>query len=529
MSSKSSCKQSGVPSNIRASGPGENRNPELQCSVYLQALLEHTNNPILVCDEKGIPQLFNSAYNNLIKEVYGVDMRPGILPHKLLENPEAVAYWDSLHQRALSGERITAQYTHRFNDHDIRSFEFSICPIYEDQKIKGFSAVATDITSKKAAENALLESEERFRMLFDAAPTAMLITAEDSGIIVDANHELCALVNRRKDGLVGREAADLLLFAGKNRDSLIEEIRTNCSDSGKEISIEVKDGANRSAEVFSRLISLSGKPHIISSIIDITDSRQLELRLRQAQRMEAIGTLTAGIAHDYNNMLTVILGNISLARQVSDPGWEISKYLDSAEKASLKIKQLTSELMSLARGGDLKLKPGTLQGLLRDAAGSVPGGALISVRALIPNRLWPVQHDSTRLQFVLQNVLTNAAESMPGGGEILLEAKNINITSLQEKKGFPLNEGSYVKISIIDQGIGIPGEALPRIFDPYFSTKEKGEKKGLGLGLATAYNIIKKHDGYIAIESEVGKGTSVTIYLPALGEMLSREERTGIS
>ena len=135
---------------------------------------------------------------------------------------------------------------------------------------------------------------------------------------------------------------------------------------------------------------------------------------------------------------------------------------------------------------------------------------------MIPNHLWPVLHDSGRLKFVLRNILTNAAESMPGRGEIILEAKNINTTTLQQKKDFPLADGSYVKISVIDQGIGIPAEALPRIFDPYFSTKEKGEKKGLGLGLATSYNIIKKHDGYIAIESEVGKGTTVTIYLPAI-------------
>ncbi len=519
MSSKSTNAKPETPLNKGASGPGDAMAPEPGCSVYLEALLEHTGDAILICDEKGIPKLFNSTYAALMKKVYGLEMQPGILPHKLLENPEDVAYWDSLHERALSGEFIRTSYTHCFDDNDIRNYEFSICPIRENQNIKGFSAVAVDVTSKKAAEDALLESEERFRMLFDCSPTAMLITAADSGIVVYVNQKFCTLANLQKEKIIGQKAADLLVFSGETEALPDEKSSPETFVDGVNVDILVQDGINRAAEMFSSVISLAGKPHIISSFNDITDSREKELRLRQAQRMEAIGTLTAGIAHDYNNMLTVILGNISLARQISSPDDEITKYLDLAEKASMKIKQLTSELMSLARGGDLKLKPGNLQGLLRNAASSLSGNNLISVKSLLPNSLWPVLHDSSSLNFVIQNVLTNAAESMPGGGKIVLEAKNVIIPALQQKKGFPLSEGSYVKISIIDQGIGISGDALPRIFDPYFSTKEKGEKKGLGLGLATAYNIIKKHKGYIAIESEVGKGTAVTIYIPAINEI----------
>ena len=410
---------------------------------------------------------------------------------------------------------------HRFNDNEIRHYEFTVCPIYEGLKIKGFSAVATDITSIKSAEEALLESEERFRTLFDSSPTAMLISTVESGLVIDANQELCTLANRPKADLIGKETSELISFKEGTRGLFIETLTSRGTLNGKTVEVVVKDGTNRAADMFSRLISLSGKSHIISSLIDVTDSRQLELRLRQTQKMEAVGTLTAGIAHDYNNMLTVILGNISLAKQVSGQGNKISKFLDSAEKASLKIKQLTSELMALAQGGDLKLKPGNLQGLLRDAAACVGGNSLLQVKELIPNRLWPVLHDSGRLKFVLQNIITNAAESMPGGGKIILEAQNINTTTLQQKKGF--------KISIIDQGIGIPAEALPRIFDPYFSTKEKGEKKGLGLGLATSYNIIKKHDGYIAIESEVGKGTTVTLYLPAITDRVTGIMPQGVS
>ncbi|MFH1964746.1 MAG: ATP-binding protein, partial [Acidobacteriota bacterium] len=332
-----------------------------------------------------------------------------------------------------------------------------------------------------------------------------------------------AIGNYRKDELIGKTTAEPIFPTQKNRTLFFEELTTKGFVNGVEVEIPVKSGTNRAVKMFSRLISLSGKPHIISSFIDVTDSRQLELSLRQSQRMEAIGTLTAGIAHDYNNMLTVILGNISLAKQASEPEGEINKFLDSAEKASLKIKQLTVGLMSLSQGGTLIRKPGNLQGLLHDASSIVAGSPLLHLRKLIPNNLWPVLHDSSRLRFVLQNVLTNAAESMPGGGDIILEAKNINTVGLQLKKGFPLGKGAYVKITIIDQGVGISREALFRIFDPYFTTKEKGEKKGLGLGLSTAYNVIKKHDGYIAIESKEGKGTTVTIYLPAISDKPAEE------
>lgn len=500
---------------------GKTKSPSLGYSVYLQALLEHTDDPILICDEKGVPRLFNSAYADIMKKAFSIEMRPGIQPHTLLEDPAAVDYWESLHARALSGETFRTQYTHRFDDTDIRRFEFSVCPIFEEQKIKGFSAIATDVTAQKQAEEALRESEERFRRLFDSSPTAMAITAAENGMITDVNQELCAIGNYRKDELIGKTSTEPIFPTRKNRALFFEELTTKGFVSGVEVEVPVKNGTNRTVKMFSRLISLSGKPHIISSFIDVTDSRQLELRLRQTQRMEAIGTLTAGIAHDYNNMLTVILGNISLAKQASKPESEINKFLDSAEKASLKIKHLTAELMLLSQKEILKRKPGNLQGLLHETSSIVAGSPLLHLRKLIPNNLWPVLHDSNRLRFVLRNVLTNAAESMPGGGDIILEVKNINIVRLQQKKGFPLGEGAYVKISIIDQGVGISREALSRIFDPYFTTKEKGEKKGLGLGLSTAYNVIKKHDGYIAIESNEGKGTIVTIYLPAITDRLA--------
>ncbi len=487
-----------------------------QCPVYLESLLEHTDGFVLVCDEKGIPRLFNSAYAGIIKSVFGIEMRPGMQPHKLLEDPEAVSYWESLHHRALAGEQFKTRYTYCFPDRSVRDYEISVRPISGKEEILGFSAVANDITIQQNARKALSESEVRFKMLFESAPIAMVIADAENWLIADVNQESCRIGKCRKEDLIGKHTSELVFFRGKTQALFLREIQEKGSVSGMEVEIPGENGGARIIHIFARLISIAGRSHAISSFIDVTDSRKLEINTQQAQKMDAIGTLTAGIAHDYNNMLTVILGNIALAKQITPPESEISGFLDQAEKASLKIKHLTEELMSVSESEELELKPGNLQVLLSDASAAAARENVFQVKKNIPNNLWPVLHDPRRLRYVLRNILSNAAESMPMGGEITLEAKNVMITSLQTKKEFPLDEGSYVKISISDHGIGIPRESLSRIFDPYYSTKKRGERKGQGLGMATSYNVIKKHGGYISIESETGKGTTVTVYLPAL-------------
>lgn len=507
--------QSDAPDPLTGSGTRK-ENPEFSGSRLSK--LQRFDDFVLVCDARGVPILFNDPCSLIVKQILGVEMVAGIEPEKLLKDPEALTFWETTIQQAINSKITKATCSQRFADGWTHQFELNLTPISNGRETAWIIAVGKDITGRHDSEQALIESEDRFRILFDSCPVAMVITDSENWMIVDLNQELCSIGNLRKEDLIGASTRNLPFFTGDNQDRFMLELKTLGLVNGMEMEVVDRAGASRTFRISSRLITLSGLPHIISSFVDISDTKKLEMNLHQSQKMEAIGTLTAGIAHDYNNMLTVILGNLSLAKQIVGKSGNISGYLDSAEKASLKIKRLTAELMSLSRGGILELKPGNLQVLLGSVNPDVSPEQGIWTRKIIPNNLWPILHDYSQLRFVFRNILTNAAESMPGGGEIVLEAKNVNITRLQTKKEIPMEEGVYVKISITDQGVGIPRESLPKIFDPYFSTKEKGEKKGLGLSLATSYNVIKKHNGFISIESEAGKGTIVTIYLPALAD-----------
>jgi len=243
----------------------------------------------------------------------------------------------------------------------------------------------------------------------------------------------------------------------------------------------------------------------------VEDSTRL---LQQAQKMEAIGTLAGGMAHDFNNLLSIILGNVSMAKEDLNQEGEISDFLSEAEEASLRAKELTHQLITFSRGGAPVRKRASMIGLLKESASLALAGSNTECDFSIAEDLWPVEYDESQMRHVINNLVINAHEAMSDGGTIRLCAQNLVIGKYQ-RDHLPLQEGAYVKISVADQGVGIPEEDLPLIFDPYFSTKERGCQKGMGLGLATAYSIIHKHGGHIAVESASGVGTSFHAYLPA--------------
>lgn len=246
--------------------------------------------------------------------------------------------------------------------------------------------------------------------------------------------------------------------------------------------------------------------------IEISKRRRMEEEILKVQKLESIGILAGGIAHDFNNLLTGILGNVGLAKIYVRPGDKMFNKLDSAEKAALRATDLTQQLLTFSKGGLPVKKTIRLAGLLNNSASLVLSGSNVKCKLSVSDDLWLVDADEGQFSQVLNNLLINAMQAMPEGGKITVEAENIEMSdnySFTHK--LPLNEGKYVKISIRDQGIGIPPENLSKIFDPYFTTKEKGS----GLGLAITYSIIKNHNGYIAAESETGVGTAFHIYLPA--------------
>jgi PAS domain S-box-containing protein len=255
---------------------------------------------------------------------------------------------------------------------------------------------------------------------------------------------------------------------------------------------------------------------MLISIIDITDRKRMEQELGNIQRLQSLGVLAGGIAHDFNNILTAILANISMARHYGALDDETSQMLADAEKASLRAKGLTQQLLTFSKGGEPIKKPMGISQLLTDTVDFALSGSNARCEFSMPEGLWMIEADEGQLGQVFQNLVINADQAMPEGGVIRIHAENVRVG-----EGERLKEGEYVKVSVEDQGNGIPKEQFPKIFDPFYTTKERGR----GLGLTIAFSIVHRHGGHIQVDSQLGVGTTFHIYLPASEKLAESRER----
>jgi len=244
---------------------------------------------------------------------------------------------------------------------------------------------------------------------------------------------------------------------------------------------------------------------------DVTLKKHVEEEMLKAQKLESLGILAGGIAHDFNNLLTSLLGNISIAKAMLNPESEARHRLDETERASNKAIRLTQQLLTFSKGGEPIKKICNMAELIRDACSFSLSGSNVNCQFDIAENLWSAEVDEGQINRVINNLIINAQQAMPNGGTIRVRACNEAVV----KAGIPgLPSGNYVKISVIDEGVGIKDEDRARIFDPYFSTKDTGS----GLGLAAVFSIIKRHDGHIMVESTPGKGATFVFYLPSSEE-----------
>ncbi len=251
---------------------------------------------------------------------------------------------------------------------------------------------------------------------------------------------------------------------------------------------------------------------VMETLEDITEQKLAQDELLQRTKLESLGTFADGVAKDFDSLLTAILRNVFLAKiSASDEDKMLENGLAVAERAGLKAKELAHRLITFAQGGYPVRKLETLDPILRESAGNVFKYSNINCNISIAEDLWPCEIDGTQIKQVIENVLINAREAMPNGGSVQITTENTTTgTNIRS-----LGQGNYVRIIIRDNGMGIPRENLPRIFDPYFTTKKTKEHGGIGLGLAICDSIIKYHNGLITVESVVNSGTTFSIYLPA--------------
>jgi PAS domain S-box-containing protein len=251
-----------------------------------------------------------------------------------------------------------------------------------------------------------------------------------------------------------------------------------------------------------------------SIFVDISSRKRAEEEKLKSHMLESVGILAGGIAHDFNNLLTAIIGDIGIAKLTLNQNHDAYGRLSDAEQVCMIASELSQRLITFASGGGPIKKVMPIANVVASTAIHALRGTTIALAVDFPDNLYPVAIDEGQMRQVVNNLIINAREAMPNGGSLVIRGENLNVSA---HDNVPMKAGRYLKISISDTGAGIAPENIVRIFDPYYSTKDMYGRKGLGLGLAVCYSVIKKHDGLITVDSEIGKGTTFTIFLPAAG------------
>ena len=310
-------------------------------------------------------------------------------------------------------------------------------------------------------------------------------------------------------------------FPGIGLSSVLSNLRYESNNGVFHARLIRKDGEGIDVEISASSIIHKGKRRLILSMLDISDRKILERQLIQAQKMQSMGTLAGGIAHNFNNLLMGIQGNISIALTEIDSGHPYYKNLTNVEKLVKNGSKLTNELLGYAREGKYEVKPVNLSTLARETS-EIFGATRkdIKIKLDLADKIFGVLADQGQIEQTLLNIYVNAGDAMPEGGELFIKTVNLTDQDILDKPYTP-RSGNYVLLSIGDTGIGMDKKTMERIFEPFFTTK--GLAKGTGLGLASAYGIVKGHGGYIDVNSKKGRGTAFSIYLPATNEVMRKD------
>ncbi|MDH4163465.1 MAG: PAS domain S-box protein [Nitrospirota bacterium] len=439
-------------------------------------------------------------------------------------------------------------------DGSVRYIDMVKAAMVDDRdQVIGLVAIGRDVTDRKRAEAILRESEEKYRELVESVNSIVLRWSAD-GVIEFINsfgarffgYASGELAGQPVLGTIvpesestGRDLASMTRDICQYPDRYLNNVNENMRRNGRRVWVSwtnkpVVDDEGRLVEILSIGNDITERMHVqdelrrhreeLMRLVDertrelqetnnhlrreIADRERMEQELVKAQKLESLGVLAGGIAHDFNNLLTTVMGNISMALLDVDARHPAYKELARAERAILRAQDLTQQLLTFSKGGAPVRKTASISDLIRETAGFAVRGGRVKCESRLPDDLRLVDMDGGQMSQVIHNLIINADHAMPDGGTITVRGENVR---LPVSGGPSLPPGDYVRVSVEDHGMGIPAEYLPKIFDPYFTTKQRGS----GLGLATSYSIIQKHGGSITVRSVLGRGTTFELYLPA--------------
>lgn len=383
-------------------------------------------------------------------------------------------------------------------------------------EITGVVEFARDITDRKKAGNALKESEARLNIIFKAAPDAYYIN-DFTGTFIDGNSAAETLLGYPKEELIGKTfiGAGILSAEGAEKaiGILAENIKGN-STGPDSFTLRRKDGTEVKVEILTHPVKIAGEDRVLGIARDITEQDKLEEQLRHAHKMESVGRLAGGVAHDFNNMLSVILGNTEMALDKIDPDQALYTLLTEIHSAAGRSADLTKQLLAFARRQTITPQildiNETVEGMLRMLRRLI--GENIDLDWIPGADVWPIKVDPSQIDQIMANLCVNARDAIDGVGKVIIKTDHITLDEA-DSAGYPESTpGEYTLLTMSDNGCGIDKKTMDVLFEPFFTTKDTG--KGTGLGLAMVYGIVKQNGGFINVISEPGQGTTFNIYLP---------------
>ena len=448
-----------------------------------------------------------------------------------LVHPDDRAESEKRLRKAAEGGLFAPHREHRVITKDGHAVEVESTGTSFRQKDKIIvQAMFTDITERKRAEEALRESEEKYRITLQSIPDSVCITRQKDGLYFYTNDGFSQISGYSREEAEGKSSSDLNLFVNHaDRDQFIKILREKGEVHDFEFKLRRKDGSIFEALLSARSLRYGEEDCMVTVVRDITPIKKteqekvkLQVQFQHAQRMESIGTLAGGLAHNFNNLLMGIMGNTSIMLLDIDPSHPHHGHLKNIEKMIKSGSQVTKQLLGYAREGRYEVKPISLNQIVKETSDTF-GTTRKEIRVYqeLADNLLGINADLGQIEQVLMNLYVNAVDAMPEGGDLFLKTMNVTDKDMAHKAYKP-KPGNYVMMTVRDTGLGMDKKTMERIFDPFFTTK--GLAEGTGLGLASAYGIIKGHGGYIDVDSEKGKGTTFEIYLPATEEEAREEE-----
>jgi PAS domain S-box-containing protein len=503
--------------------------------IRIRSIIQNILDGMITLDENGVIRSMNPAAEKMFgyseKEMVGYKLSK-LVPKWYANEPEAKAAamsWSEMVKRTGSTALALAR------TRQLVSFpaEISLSEMMVDEK-KFYVAMVRDVTEQKRFEKELAAEKESLAVTVRSIGDGV-ITTDVRGRIIMMNNEAERLTGWPSKEAIGKPlktvfnfVVDLATQARTPQTGFRNEAQSILVSLPENATLVARDGSERTVEQLASPIrdSKNEVAGVVLVFRDITQRQRAEAERRKTETLEQLGLLAGGIAHDFNNLLTAIIGNISLASLLLPPDDEMAARLVDAKNASVRARDLAQQLLTFARGGTPIKRATSIGKLIQDTVSFSLRGSHNRSDFSFGADLWPAEIDPGQISQVIANMAVNADQAMPNGGMLQVSCENFPYTTSTTPQIRDLLPGDYIRIKIKDQGVGIPEQYLDRIFDPYFTTKPKGN----GLGLATCYSIVKNHSGLITVESEVHAGTTFDIYLPAaLNEELPAEQPTAFT